>query len=418
MTPGEVVALRIEKAVAGGRMLARHDGVVVLVAGGLPGEIVEARVERVQRGTVWAAVERVAEPSPHRVGEPNPCGGLVFAHASYDHQTTLRQQIVADTFRRVGRVTLEAPVPVAPSPAVGYRMRARLHVEGPQVGFYREGTHEVCDAASTGQLLEATSQVLADVARVLATRPGAVEAIDLAENREASERVLHLELPRDGDPSGLGPLAGLPGTSGVSYGHAGSPRVHLLSGDARVEDRFVRDGGEWRLARGARAFFQGNRFLLDAMVDEVRGQVLAGPVADLYAGVGLFAVGIAATGGGPVVAVEGDSLSAAELKRNASAWRDRLEARHEPVEAWLARLRGPRPRTIVVDPPRTGLSRRAAEGLKAAAPPRIIYVSCDVATLARDIRVLIDSGYALVKLGAFDLFPNTAHVETVAVLDR
>lgn len=418
MTTGETLILRVERPVAGGRMLARHDGAIVLVAGALPDEQVEARVERVQRGTIWASVARVLEASPDRVGQPNPCGGLVLAHARYERQTAFKQQIIEDAFRRIGRLPLEGVVPILPSPTQGYRMRARLHVDGGRVGFYKEGTHVICDAASTDQLLDATLEVLSAVTDVVGRRPGTVHAVDVAENRDATQRVVHLELEPEADPSGLGPLTAVPGASSVSYAHRGLPRVHALTGDAHVEDRFARGDTQWTLARGPQAFFQGNRFLLDALVDHVVGATHAGAVVDLYAGVGLFSVASAALGHGPVVAVEGDPVSARDLRRNVADWRDRLEARHEPVEEYLARRRGIRPQTIVVDPPRTGLSRRALDGVKAAAVPRVVYVSCDVATLARDTRALVEAGYALSGLRAFDLFPQTAHIETVAVFDR
>ena len=130
MTETDLITLTVEKPVAGGRMLARHEGAVVLVGGALPGEVVEARVERVQRGTAWAQTTRVLTASAGRVGEPNLCGGCVLAHASYPLQLQLKQQIVVDAFRRVARMPLEGEVSVVASPAEGYRMRARLHVRG------------------------------------------------------------------------------------------------------------------------------------------------------------------------------------------------------------------------------------------------------------------------------------------------
>ncbi|MDH4064886.1 MAG: TRAM domain-containing protein, partial [Acidobacteriota bacterium] len=323
MTPGEVATLRIERPVAGGRMLARHEGAVVLVSGALPGEVVDARVERIQRGTVWASATRVIEASPHRVGEPNPCGGLVLAHARYEHQTQIKQQIIEDAFRRIGRLPLEAEVPIVPSPVEGYRLRARLHVSGLRIGFYNEGTHDICDPVSTRQLLPATCDVLSQVADVLRSRPGVVDAIDLAENRDATGRVLHLELVREADPAPLGPLTAIPGVSGLSMSHLGSPRVRVLSGEGRVEDRFVRGDAAWTVARSAQAFFQGNRFLVDTLLDHVVGAMHAGAVVDLYAGVGLFSIAAAALGHVPVVAVEGDPASARDLRRNASDWRGR-----------------------------------------------------------------------------------------------
>jgi 23S rRNA (uracil1939-C5)-methyltransferase len=417
MTEADLMTVTVEKPVAGGRMLARHDGAVVLVGGALPGEVVEAQVERVQRGTTWARTVRVLSPSAGRVGEPNPCGGCVLAHASYPLQLELKQQIVVDAFRRVGRIPLERAVPIVASPTDGYRMRARLHVSHGRVGFFREATHEICDAASTRQLLPGTLDVLHDLAALLVGVPEVVQGIELAENRDASERALHLELARDADAAGLAALAGLPGVTGISLSHSGSPRVRVLSGEPRVTDHFTHGAAAWSLSRAARAFFQGNRFLVVPLVDHVMAALHPGAMTDLYAGVGLFSVAAAARGHIPVVAVEGDDVSAQDLRQNTTSWKGLLQIRHMPVEAYLLKRRAIHAQTLVLDPPRTGLSKAALAGIMAARPPRLVYVSCDVPTLARDARALVDAGYAISDLCAFDLFPNTAHVETVAVLD-
>lgn len=415
MIAGDRLTLRIEKPVAGGRMLARDQGAVVLVAGALPGETVEARVERVQKGTVWATVVEVLEASPARVGEPMPCGGCVLAHAEYGHQLAIKQQIITDAFGRLARQPVEAP-DIVPSPVAGYRMRARLHVVDGRVGFYREGTHELCDPGPTGQLLPETIAALEQVA---AAWPAAarVRAIDVAENRDASERALHVELAREADPTSLGGLVAAAGVTSLSYSHEHSARVRVLAGDGHVTDRFERAGARWALARTARAFFQSNRFLLEPLVDAVCSQLAPGAVTDLYAGVGLFALAAAAAGHVPVTAVEGDAVSAADLRHNAADWRGLLQARHESVEDFLRRRRIAAPPSLILDPPRTGLSRLAVAGIVALRAPRLVYVSCDVPTLARDTRALVEGGYALSGLRAFDLFPNTAHVETIATFD-
>jgi 23S rRNA (uracil1939-C5)-methyltransferase len=415
--PGEVVRLLIEKPVAGGRMLARADGAIVLVAGALPGELVEARVERSQRGTLWARTERVLEPSAHRAGEPNACGGCVLAHASYGYQLALKQGIVQDAFTRVARLQVDAPS-IVPSPADGYRMRARLHVQSDRIGFFLEGTHTLCPPATTGQLLPETLATLDAVAAELAHASGAVTAIDLAENRDASERALHLELGRDADPSRLGAIAGLSGVTSLSLSHVQSPRVRVLSGEGRVTDHFGPEPRAWSISRTTQAFFQGNRYLLDPLVEHVVAALGTGSVTDLYAGAGLFAVAAALHGHAPVMAVEGDAVSAADLRRNTAGWRGAIQARHESVEAYLHNRRTTAPQTLILDPPRTGLSGRALDGVAALRAPRVVYISCDVPTLARDVRSLAAGGYQVRQLTAFDLFPNTAHVETVAVLER
>jgi 23S rRNA (uracil1939-C5)-methyltransferase len=146
--------------------------------------------------------------------------------------------------------------------------------------------------------------------------------------------------------------------------------------------------------------------------------VAPGPIVDLYAGVGLFSTVLAATGHAPVTAVEGDPVSSADLAVNARPFAGVLTVEAISVEAFLRTARIPPGATLLVDPPRTGVSREALDALLALRAPRVVYVSCDVATLARDLRRALDEGYALRTLEAFDLFPNTAHVESVAVLER
>jgi 23S rRNA (uracil1939-C5)-methyltransferase len=418
MGPSDRLTLRIEKAVAGGRMLARHEGAVVLVGGAIPGETVDAEVERVQRGTIWAVTRVVIERSADRV-EPfcdAACGGSVYAHIRYERQVDLKRDVLRDAFARVAHQPLEGEVAVASSTPDGYRMRARLHVEDGRLGFFREGTHALCDPASTRQLLPATIDSMKALERALegATRV-TIREVAIAENCEASERALHLELDPDGDPSRLASVTDIPGVTGVSCGAGPQRRSLTLSGSPFVTD--VVNGV--RLRRHARAFFQGNRYLLADLVSRAVAAVPAGRVIDLYAGVGVFSAAIAARADSEVIAVEGDAVAAEDLKHNVAPFAGVVSARHQSVETFLTARRPQAHRaTAVVDPPRTGMSKAAIGGLLALEPARIVYVSCDVATLARDVATAVQRGYQLSSIEAFDMFPHTAHVESLAVLER
>jgi tRNA/tmRNA/rRNA uracil-C5-methylase (TrmA/RlmC/RlmD family) len=161
------------------------------------------------------------------------------------------------------------------------------------------------------------------------------------------------------------------------------------------------------------------------LVHFVTGLIPAGPVVDLYAGVGLFGLSLAAAGVDPVTLVEGDPISGADLKINAQPFAGRVRVERKSVEHYLTALQGKtRPAhdvagaTFIVDPPRTGMTRDALAGIIRATPSRMVYVSCDVATLARDTRTLLDAGYRLEQLTGIDLFPNTAHVESIALFTR
>jgi 23S rRNA (uracil1939-C5)-methyltransferase len=410
VSAGQALSLRVEKPAAGGWMIARVEGQVLLVSGAIPGERVTARVERVGKGVAYARVVSVEEASPDRrdpFTDPM-CGGCLYAHVSYARQLEMKGQVIGDAFARIGRIPLPGPVAVAESPDAGYRMRARLHVRGGRIGFFREGTHEICDARATRQLLPATSDVIDRLgAGLRSLGADAVRDVEISENMAASDRAVHLDAAVPIDPRPLAALGAADGVTGLTLGR------ETLAGVPFVVDALTIDGHALRMRRHVQAFFQGNRYLLGALAAHVVAHVSAGAqVVDLYAGVGLFAIAAAVVRGARVQAVEGDRIAARDLAENAKACGGLIDARHEAVEAWTSRL-DRTPQVLIVDPPRTGLSREALDGAVAMRAPSVVYVSCDVATLARDARRFIDGGYTLARIDAFDLFPNTPHVETV-----
>lgn len=427
LRPDALVDLSIEKPAAGGRMLARHNGQVVLVWGAIPGERVRARIERVGKGVAYANTIDVVDPSSDRRSAPGDwrCGGNVLAHIAYSRQPALKADIIKDAFARIARVPLPQAPEVIASPEHGYRMRARLHANGHRLGFFREGTHALCDAGPTGQLLPSTIAWLATVEATLRDRKlTTLGALEIAENIGGDRRACHLELHAGAPASDFARLG--EGLAGISARAADQASVTILVGTPTVGDVIRLGDGHApvsvKLTRDVRAFFQGNRFLIERLVAHVVDQIESGTVVDLYAGVGLFGLSAAAVGAGTVTLVEGDQVSGADLQRNAAPFGDRVRVERRSVEGFLdaaaRRARtadGVHPATAIVDPPRTGMSKEAVGGLIGLSPRRIVYVSCDVATLARDARTLIDAGYELASLTGFDLFPNTAHVESVAV---
>jgi 23S rRNA (uracil1939-C5)-methyltransferase len=424
------VTVDVEKPAAGGRMLARHAGQVILVAGTIPGERVVARIERVGKGVAFADAEAIVSASPDR--RPGSvdwrCGGNVFSHVAYPRQLTLKAQIIQDAFTRIGRLPLPHPPDVLASPEQGYRMRARLHVRGDRIGFFREGTHELCDASATGQLLPATLEWIAAASGTLAgilrrpgfdQQPAAIAGIELAENVSGSERAVHLDLHEGVDAASFAPLGD--GLVGLSAQTADARAPIILHGTPGIADEIDIGNGRLTLHRDARAFFQGNRYLLTPLVERVESLAGTDPIVDLYAGVGLFGLSIATAAASDVTLVEGDPISGADLVRNAAPFGGRARVYRQSVEAFVSNrdrtLRGTRP-TFIVDPPRTGITREALAGIITHEPPLIVYVSCDVATLARDARTLTDGGWELQHVAGIDLFPNTAHVESIAVFRR
>jgi tRNA/tmRNA/rRNA uracil-C5-methylase (TrmA/RlmC/RlmD family) len=433
LAPGSLIDIEPDKPAAGGRMLGRHQGHVVLVWGAIPGERVRAKVERVGKGVVYADTVEVLVPSTDRRAASADwrCGGNVLAHVAYQRQLQLKGEIVQDAFIRIGRVPLPKAVTVIESPESGYRMRARLHAHGGRLGFYREGTHELCSALATSQLLPSTNAWIAQAESILQReRITGLAGVEIAENVAGDQRACHLELHGGVDAARFSMLAD--GLNGLSAQRADRPDVEKLAGDPAITDVLSLANGHWpvtlTLRRDVRAFFQANRFLLEDLVRHVIGLVPPGPIVDLYAGVGLFGLSLAAAGAGPVTLVEADPISGADLKANAEPFAE-VRVKRRSVEDYLATVvgarqsrpvsRGPEPgpgaATFIVDPPRTGMSKQAMAGVIALQPATIVYVSCDVATLARDTRTLLDAGYTLGPMTAFDLFPNTAHVETVAL---
>jgi tRNA/tmRNA/rRNA uracil-C5-methylase (TrmA/RlmC/RlmD family) len=226
-----------DRPVAGGRMLARHDGGVVLVAGAIPGERVRLQIERVTRDVTFATAVEILEPSPDRRDPPaDPaCGGADYAHIRYDRQVALKADIIADAFRRIAKIALDAPIEIRPSPEHGYRVRARLHVRQRRAGFFRAGTHVLCDARATGQLLPETMTAVEATLSAIDARLAECEALVVSENVAATERVIHLE-PREGarlDDLGDVPLS--TGVTGLTTGRHG--RITRLAGATTVTDR-------------------------------------------------------------------------------------------------------------------------------------------------------------------------------------
>jgi 23S rRNA (uracil1939-C5)-methyltransferase len=415
-----LVELTIERPVAGGRMIARLEGRVVFVAGALPGERVRALITRRSGKVAWADTREVIEPSPDRrePGHDPRCGGALYAHIQYGRQLRLKAEVITDTFRRLAKHSLSTAVDVASSPEVGYRLRARFHVQGTRLGFLLEGSHVLCDAEATRQLVPGAFEAVGRLREALGPTLGACASVTISEGVAGRERVALCELRPDADP---GRFAGLPLTEGLT-GIAVLARrgMFTCAGDDRIVDH-ARDvlgiEAELRWTRQAASFFQGNRFLVGMLTQRVVELAAGGDFVDLYSGVGLFALALAHRGARGI-AVEGDATSGQDLATNAEQADGRLVVRLGPVEEVVATKTPRRPDVVVVDPPRTGLSSEVVQGLIRWEPPRIVYVSCDVPTLARDTALLIAGGYQLSSLEALDMFPNTPHVECIAVFDR
>src|SRR5262245_31942904 len=317
MEIGSEIIVDIEKPAVGGPMLARHHGQVVLVWGGIPGERVRARVERAAKNILHAETIEVLVASPDRrdAGPDWRCGGNTFAHIAYERQCRLKAEIICDALGRIGRLSSPERPEVLGSPERGYRMRARFRVLDGRLGFFREGSHQLCDPALSGQLLPETTEWIAAAERLIAReRLMGLNGVELSENIPGDERAGHLDLEPGADASRFAVLA-TQGLTGLSATRSDRPGVELLAGIPSVSDVLHVNPDDprsaLRLRRDVRAFFQANRYLLEPLLRRVVALTVPGLVIDLYAGVGLFGLSLAAAGVDEVVLVEGDPVSGA-----------------------------------------------------------------------------------------------------------
>ena len=448
-------SLRIEKAVYGGSGLARDEvGRAVLVPFTLPGEL----VQMTHTPARLLADVRILEPSADRVVPRcvhfGVCGGCQYQHASYRAQTGIKRAILAETLDRAGIAGLPAILDHAgvqehagfrehAAEPWGYRNRIRLQVrevEGKlRFGYYKRESLlflPIVECPIAAPLLLRAAEALVEVAEESAEAErwmrGATEVEIFAAPPISApdERSLQISLfVRKGMEAGgfdrmcerlqdrVSEVAGagayemmrVPGNRGGS----GYPRTVAAWGRDGLLYH-VGDSSYW-VSRGG--FFQVNRFLLGELVrlaTEGRRGALAW---DLYAGVGLFSRRLRESFG-EVVAVEAGEVAAGDLLRSAKS--AKVHAVRATTVAFLrqAVLERPRPELVVVDPPRAGLGSEVCALLGRIRPLEIVYVSCDPTTLGRDLREMVDSGYNLAELHLVDLFPQTFHMETVAVLRR
>jgi 23S rRNA (uracil1939-C5)-methyltransferase len=421
---GQEIEATVEKTVYRGRGLARVDGRVVFVPRAHGGDRVRARVREVHPGWAEASLEEILDPGAGRRVAPCPyvprCGGCVYQDLGYDAQLAAKESVLRESLRRAG-APWEGAIPIRSSPEAGWRLRASLHVaaggDGLRLGLRQEGTWQVVDLESCLQLSEGMNQAWAELRALFTGNPelGArVRGIDLLESPDGGARVAAVGTtlpPREASAlGGIVPAGRLTGF-GVEDGRG---RLHWLRGTPFVEMSVL----SLPLRVHVRSFFQGNRFLYEALASTVVDLLPGtGRALDLYAGVGLFALPLAARDGGEVVAVE-RAPSAVEDAR-ANVRRNRLEGVRivcEDVPAALGSMRPSPGERIVLDPPRTGLEREVVDLVADRRPEAVVYVSCDPPTLGRDLARFAARGFRPDTVRLFDLFPDTFHLETVVRL--
>jgi 23S rRNA (uracil1939-C5)-methyltransferase len=389
----ETIETRIESLAAGGDGVGRTpDGRALFVPLTAPRDRVRVRIVESRSRFARGELEAVIEPSPDRV-EPacavfGRCGGCAWQHLDYPAQLSAKAQILRDALTRIGRLEVEEEIRVVPSPsAYGYRSRARPVQVGSAVGFRMRGSRRVCavDACPVLQPpLEAELQRL--VAKAASGRSSSSEEVEweLAAGTDAELRATRISVASQGAPR--------------------RENIHLAVAGDRL-----------RISTGV--FAQANALLLAELSEAVCREADRGITAvELFAGAGLLTLPLSRRFD-CVWALESDPRAIADLRFNLEmAGRPNVDVRKGRVERNLSRLGLRSPDALVLDPPRTGLPRPALDALLNIRPRRVVYLSCDPATLSRDLARLCDDGYRLARIQAFDLFPQTPHVEALATL--
>lgn len=427
--------LTIEKLVYGGDGLARlpadenGKGKAAFLPFTLPGEQVDAELVEEKPGFVRARAAKILQASPRRIAADCPyfqkCGGCNYQHTDYEHQLEIKTAILKENLRRIARLELEAEPKVHPSPPWNYRNRTRLKIRiQPEfaLGYYKFSSHELlamekCPISSP--LINRAIGVLWQIGRT-GQVPGEAAEIELFANADDTELLLELYCSPGIAENSAQATAELlrqsvPQVAGVAVFKLvpppAEPKPIAASGATGLQ--YKTEQGSYRVSAGS--FFQVNRHLTDQLVKVVVADVTGQTALDLYAGGGLFTVPLARSFA-QVTAVEASQTSQSDLAYNAPA---NVRTVRATVEQYLKNIPAKlTPDLVVLDPPRSGLGESVVRGLAALRSPRVTYVSCDPATLARDLGGLLKAGYRVEQAHMLDLFPQTFHLETVVCLVR
>jgi 23S rRNA (uracil1939-C5)-methyltransferase len=432
--------LNIEKLIYGGDGLARLPaespsnskkdrgrGKAVFVPFVLAGEEIEGVITEEKPGFARAKVNTIVEPSPHRTTPPCPhfsrCGGCHYQHVAYEHQLEIKKDILRENLRRIAKLELQCEIQAHPSPPWNYRNRSRLQVRTqPEfaAGYFKFASHELlaveeCPISSplinrgiealwragrAGKIVEGVREVEffanSDDTKML------IEVLCAPEARRAAVRAWAEEL-RATIPEILGVAAFREPQKGVQ-----EPLVAVGAEELTYQTKT----STYRVS--ASSFFQTNRFLTHELVNIVTAGRSGELALDLYAGVGLFSTALACNHR-HIISVESSQTAASDLQYNLPVNGKAVRA---ATEQYLSETQGVIPDLVVVDPPRSGLGDAVTRALTGLSAPRLTYVSCDPATLARDLVPLQAAGYRVEEVHVVDLFPQTYHIESVVQLVR
>jgi 23S rRNA (uracil1939-C5)-methyltransferase len=389
VTVGDIVTLKLDRVAFGGSALGRIEGVVVFVPFGVDGDEVTIEITEVKKNFCRARIEEILVPSPARVEAKCPyftiCGGCQYQHISYEHQLELKEKQVTESFERIGKVEAPPVGKMIPSPLVyNYRGKAEFHIDFDdkgklRVGFIDEGGASPIDI----ERCDIVDETINDSMRKLR------DEIASEERRIVEKR-------------------------NIFWSQNDFLAAPLIKREVK--------GKEFRVPYSG--FFQTNLSLVDQLVDTVltMGDIdVSDTVYDCYCGTGLFSLFLA-----PrvkrVFGIEGDGQSVkcarANLRdhelTNAKFFKGDVEQilRENVIKEKVS------VDAVLLDPPRIGCAKKVLDAITKIRPAKIVYVSCDPVTQARDIRYLIERGFSLRELQPIDMFPQTKHIEVIALLER
>jgi 23S rRNA (uracil1939-C5)-methyltransferase len=448
--------LTIEKLIYGGDGLARLPsdprqdevpgrGKAVFVPFVLAGEKIEASLTEQKPGFARAKADTIIEPSPHRIQPDCPyfgrCGGCHYQDATYEHQLEIKKEILRESLRRTAKLDLPFDIKVHPSPPWNYRNRSRLQVQVSPVfaaGYFKLASHELLAVENcpiSSPLINRGIATLWQSGRA-GQIPDGVREVEFFANADDTQLLVDVGCAREARRAAVRNWAeqlraAMLETAGVVAFREANPGDRKASG----QEILVAVGATYLTYQTKRApyrvsagsFFQTNRHMTDELVEIVTGGQSGQLALDLYAGAGLFSTALACDFR-HIVSVEMLQTSSADLSYNQPSNGEIVQATAEQYLAGAENVgqvgKGAalshvlKPDLVVVDPPRSGLGERVSRLLTSLGASRITYVSCDPATLARDLVTLLAAGYRATQVHLVDLFPQTYHLESVVHLVR
>jgi len=429
----DLSSYKIERIVAGGWGLTHIESKVTFVRGVLPDELVMVTSELSRQGYQFATLDHIQEASPDRIAAPclvyEQCGGCQFQHVRYEAQLRFKQQMLEEAFGRIGQVSPQAWLPPVPSPfPYEYRRWVRFSVFQEHntfhLGFLRERSHQPVEA--TGCLLIPESIRL--VVEELKTRLGALSrlpaflsSLEVRASAAFGSHLLIIKSPRLNQgqaESILKTFQEIPNVAGcvVTADTPPARRKHAPIRRVNGDDHLFEQFRDVPFRISDRSFMQANWSVYAMMyhtLEEWLGECAQTRILELFAGVGCLGLSLARRGA-LVTVVEENPYAIADARKSASQNHiGRCRFRPSTAEEFLRQVPPEDYDVVLVDPPRAGLSKTCVELLIQTKSSRIFYVSCDAASLARDAKRLGAAGYQMSRVQLFDMFPQTAHIETL-----